>query len=554
MRLPTNLKTPLACAALALMTSTANAADVTISAGAGFDDTTPAAPVGGNSGTTVGEQRLIAFQFAASLWSAILDGDQPVIVNSSFAPQTCNENGGVLGGASPVSIEADFAGAPIPDTWYFSALANTLAGTDLNPGSSDINATFNASIDNNDGCLAGSNWYYGLDNSPTGSDIDFLNVVMHEIGHGLGSASVVNVTSGTLPEGRPDIFSRFAFDTDLQLHYDEMTNAQRAQSVTNTGKVVWDGPAVTQLASQILGASLVGEVTSPALGEIELQPASYGPQISGIGLSGNVVLIDDGTDTATDGCEALTPASAAAVAGNIALIDRGNCNFTVKTVNAQNAGAIGVIVANNNGDGLPPMGGNDASVTISSVGITLADGDAIKAELPGVEVSFFFDPNRLAGANADGLVRLFAPGGVQPGSTFSHFDTVASPNLLMEPSITGSLEARINVDLTAPQYQDIGWGLVDEDDDLIPDINDNCQLLANGDQRDTNGDGFGNVCDADINNDGIINFLDIALLGNLFLSTNADADFNGDGIVNFIDVSIMGNAFLTQPGPSGIAL
>ncbi len=553
MRLSSILLTPLACAALAMAATNVHAADVVISAGSGFNDNTPAAPVGGNPGTTVGEQRLIAFEFAASLWSAILEGDQQVIVSSSFAPQSCDANGGVLGGASPVSIESDFAGAPIPNTWYFSALANTLAGADLNPGSADINATFNASIDNNDNCLAGSNWYYGLDNSPTGGDIDFLNVVMHEIGHGLGSASVLNVSSGDLPSNRPDIFARFAFDTTLQLHFDEMTNAQRAQAVSNTGNVVWDGPLVTQLAAQILDGSLVGEITNPMLGEIELQTAAFGPAIGSAGLTGNVVLIDDGSGTTTDGCEPLTAASAAAVAGNIALIDRGSCNFTVKTVNAEAAGAVAVIIANNVADGLPPLGGNDASIMIPTVGVSLADGNTIKADLPNLTIALSFDPSRLAGANADGLVRLFAPGTVQPGSTFSHFDTVASPNLLMEPSITSTLEARVNVDLTAPQYADIGWGLVDEDNDLVPDINDNCQLTANGDQRDSNGDGFGNLCDADLNNDGIVNFLDISLLGNLFLSTDADADLNGDGVVNFLDVSIIGNAFLTEPGPSGVA-
>ncbi len=556
MRLLHILGAPLACAALILATLSpgAHAADVVISQGAGFSDSTPAAPVGGNSGTTVGEQRLIAFQFAASLWSAILEGDEQVVVSAAFAPQTCDAGGGVLGGASPVSIESDFAGAPIPDTWYFSSLANTLAGADLNPGDADITATFNASIDNNDGCLAGSNWYYGLDNSPGGSDIDFLNVVMHEIGHGLGSASVVSVTSGALPSNRPDIYSRFAFDTQLQLHFDEMTNAQRVASITNTGNVVWDGPSVTELASQILDGSLVGEVSNPPLGILELQTAAFGPPVGDAGLSGDIVLIDDGTGTATDGCEALSAASAVEVAGNIALIDRGNCNFTVKTANAQAAGAAAVIIANNDATGLPPLGGNDASLTIPTVGITLADGDAIKAELPGVSIALSFDPTQLSGTNADGLVRLFAPGTVQPGSSFSHFDTVASPNLLMEPSITSTLTASVNVDLTAPLYADIGWGIVDADTDLVPDINDNCQLDANGDQRDSNGDGFGNLCDADLNNDGLINFIDFGLFVDTFFSDNADADFNGDGVVNFLDLSIIINTFLTAPGPSGVAL
>ncbi|MFK8016568.1 MAG: PA domain-containing protein [Gammaproteobacteria bacterium] len=546
-------KTLAACVVSAFaFAPAAMAADIVIAQGAGFDDPTPATPVGGNAGTTVGEQRLIAFEFAASLWGAILVSDVQIVVNSAFAPQTCSAQGGVLGGASPVFIEADFPNAPVADTWYFSALANSLAGSDLNPGGNDINATFNASIDNNDDCLAGSNWYYGLDNNPPGGDIDFLNVVMHEIAHGLGSASVVSVSNGTLPAGRPDIYSRFAFDTDLGLFYNQMTDAQRAASVVNTGAVVWDGPAVNSLAADLLAASLVGEITAPPLGAIDLQTATFGPPVGDDGLTGDLVLIDDGVGTGTDGCEALTPASAAAVSGNIALIDRGSCNFTVKTANAQAAGAVAVVIANNAAPGLPPLGGNDASINIPTVGITLADGNAIKSELPGVTISLSFDPSQLAGANDDGLVRLFAPSPVQPGSSFSHWDTSAAPNLLMEPSITGTLEAAINVDLTVPLYADIGWGVFDEDTDQIPDVNDNCTLASNGHQRDTDGDGFGNICDADLNNDGTINVVDLGLLRQRFFTADEDADFNGDGVVNVADLGILRASFFGAPGPSGV--
>ncbi|MFK7888782.1 MAG: PA domain-containing protein [Gammaproteobacteria bacterium] len=555
MRLNKRNRAPALAAAVCALAAApaAMAADIVISQGAGFDDPSPATPIGGNAGTTVGEQRLIAFEFAASLWGAILESDVQIVVASSFAPQTCNAQGGVLGGASPQFIESDFPGAPIPNTWYFSALANSLAGTDLNPGGQDINATFNASIDNNDDCLAGSNWYYGLDNNPSGGDIDFLNVVMHEIGHGLGSASVVSVSNGTLPSNRPDIYSRFAFDTDLNLHFDEMTNAQRQASVINTGSVVWDGPLVTAAAPAILAGSLIGEITNPALGEVEIQTAAFGPAVPSSGLSGNVVLIDDGTGTGTDGCEPLTATSAAAVAGNIAFIDRGNCNFTVKTVNAQNAGAVGVIIANNAADGLPPLGGNQAGITIPTVGVTLADGNAIRNELPGVTIDLAFDDSRLAGANNNGQVRLFSPNPVQPGSSFSHWDTTASPNLLMEPSITATLESRNNVDLTVALYADEGWGIVDEDGDLIPDVNDNCRLVSNTDQRDSNGDGFGNVCDADLNNDGIINVVDLGLLRAVFFTSDQDADLNGDGVVNVVDLGIMRASFFGAPGPSSLA-
>ncbi len=530
----------------------ATAADIVIAQGAGFDDPAPVAPVGGNSGTTVGEQRLIAFEFAASLWGAILESDVQIVVNATFTPLACDSSSAILGSAGTTSFESDFPNAPVADTWYFSALANSLAGVDLNPGEADINATFNADIDNNDNCLNNSNWYYGLDNNLPGNDSDFLNVVMHELAHGLGSASVLNVTDGSLPLDRPGIYTRFAFDTDLQMFYSDMNNAERASSVVNTGNVVWDGPAVNALAADFLQVALVGELTSPALGSITLSQAFYGPAVSRDGLSGEIVLIDDGSGTGTDACEPLTATSAAAVSGNIALIDRGACAFTTKSANAQAAGAIAVIIANNVSPGLPPLGGVDDSINIPTAGISLEDGANIAAALPGVMISLSFDASQLAGTNEDLLVRLFVPAELQVGSSFSHWDTTANPNLLMEPSFTTTLEAAINVDLSAPLFADIGWGIADVDTDQVPDINDNCTLVANGNQRDTDDDGFGNACDADLNNDGIINVIDLGLLRTRFFTTDEDADFNGDGTVNVIDLGILRVAFFGTPGPSGV--
>ncbi|TXH95175.1 MAG: GlyGly-CTERM sorting domain-containing protein [Rheinheimera sp.] len=104
-----------------------------------------------------------------------------------------------------------------------------------------------------------------------------------------------------------------------------------------------------------------------------MQGASFGPgQFSAEGQA--VTFVDTAAPT-RDGCTAAaTPAD---VAGKIAIIDRGTCNFTVKVKNAQLAGAIGVVIVNNAAAGLPGMGGADASVTIPSVGISQAEGKAI---------------------------------------------------------------------------------------------------------------------------------------------------------------------------------
>jgi hypothetical protein len=46
----------------------------------------------------------------------------------------------------------------------------------------------------------------------------------------------------------------------------------------------------------------------------------------------------------------------------------------------------------------------------------------------------------------------------------------------------------------------------------VGDMSDNCTNVANPDQRDNNGDGYGNVCDTDLNNNGTTNFSDLAAM------------------------------------------
>ncbi|MEM9056733.1 MAG: thrombospondin type 3 repeat-containing protein [Pseudomonadota bacterium] len=93
----------------------------------------------------------------------------------------------------------------------------------------------------------------------------------------------------------------------------------------------------------------------------------------------------------------------------------------------------------------------------------------------------------------------------------------------------------------------------DSDSDGVENSSDNCTLVANADQRDTNGDGYGNACDPDITDDLAVNAQDLALFKAAFFSTDADADFDGDGFVNFVDLAVMKDFFFAPPGPSGVA-
>jgi len=190
----------LACLAQAATVTVINLDDL----GEGFNDPTPASPVGGNSGVTIGAQRLIAFQFAADLWGTSLDSPVEIRVGAEFDPLPCDAASAVLGAAGTEGVFRDFVGAPVANTWFPAALANSLAGQDLDPDRNDIGATFNSSFGTI--CAFPGGWYYGLDRTPPAGQTDFVSVLLHELGHGLGFQTFVNLTTGVKLLGRNDAF------------------------------------------------------------------------------------------------------------------------------------------------------------------------------------------------------------------------------------------------------------------------------------------------------------------------------------------------------------
>jgi len=90
----------------------------------------------------------------------------------------------------------------------------------------------------------------------------------------------------------------------------------------------------------------------------------------------------------------------------------------------------------------------------------------------------------------------------------------------------------------------------DQDRDLVANVTDNCTVVRNTLQLDVDDDGYGNACDADLTNDGVVNFADLAQLKRAFFTDDPVADLNGDGVVNFADLAIMKKAFFKKPGPA----
>ena len=460
-------------------------------AGVGFNDTTAAAPVGGNTGTTLGQQRLITYQRAAQVWGNTLNSTVEIKVYATFEALTCTATTAVLGSAGAAEAFIDFPGAPVAGTLYSAALANKISGVNNSsasltpptpPGASpvvyQIRARFNVNLGLNANCLPGSPFYLGLDNNPPGSQVDLVEVLIHEIGHGLGFQTFTNGSTGAYNGGFPSIWDTFLTDGVSGLRWTQLTAPQRAASAISD-KLVWSGPIVTAAVPSVLQLGTPNvRVSSPSLGQqaFAVGTASFGPALSSPGITAQVGQVIDTAGNNGLACNpndataaaTLSPANAAAVNGKIALVDRGTCGFVIKVKACQDAGAIGVIVVDNAVGSPPPgLGGADPNITIPAVRVTQSDGAAIKAALErrsrasqaNVTATLGLDTSLRAGADSSNRAKMYAPNPFQSGSSVSHYDVSATPNLIMEPAINAGLIQSVvpPTDLSYPLLQDTGW-------------------------------------------------------------------------------------------------
>lgn len=484
-------RTLLAAASL-LTCMAAQAATIIIQSrdlpGVGFNDPTPAKPVGGNAGTTLGEQRMNVYRHVAAIWESKLDSNVNITVSAGWQALECTADSAVLGSAGAWNIWHDFPGGK-PGTWYPQALANKLAGVNLSAdvpddgsgfGNVDIKTQFNINLGKPD-CLAGSEFYLGLDGKE-GSKVDFAATLLHELGHGLGFALGTTYTplgyrlnaAGTqyvANGGLPSFWEEYMYDNTIGKRWLDMTSAERARSAVNPLQLAWTG------ANAVSGARLLAQLpvvkaSSPAgmVPTTAYSASSFGPPVPASGPLGVLATIASQPGELGNGCSPFNAANAAAAKGKVPIISRGGCNFALKVKNAQDAGAVAVLLQNNVSGGFAP-GGEDPNVVIPSVGISLEDGNALRAAIaaakpfgsraqPGaVTASLAADPNRKAGADRQGRPLLYTPSVLAQGSSVSHWDTSASPNLLMEPAISRDLTLEVQPprDLTLPLLKDVGW-------------------------------------------------------------------------------------------------
>lgn len=139
---------------------------------------------------------------------------------------------GVLGTARPGRYFNDFENAPDRELWYASALANALAGKDLDPANPEIVIRISAF----------TFWYYGLDGKPGEKQFDLASVVLHEIGHGVGFLSNANYLEynsfGAINQPTPfDAYAQLADGRRLM----DLPSPSLELGSAITGPLAWSG-------------------------------------------------------------------------------------------------------------------------------------------------------------------------------------------------------------------------------------------------------------------------------------------------------------------------
>jgi subtilisin family serine protease len=293
------------------------------------------------------------------------------------------------------------------------------------------------------------NW--AVDPNGDGDPSDHVDVINMSLGSNFGTATDASAAASSNAVLAGVIVVTSAGNGG-DTHYITSSPGTSARAIAVANIVDWGNQnAVLTVNSQ---AAIAGNKAA--------LPAAFNPVFANpTNVTGNVKLANDGsTDlfpgaapgsvgTTTDACQPFAPGF---FTGLIALVDRGGgCGFTFKVKNAQDAGATGVIVANNVA-GTISMGGTDGTITILSLSITQADGNAIKAQLAtGVNATLAFTHlgDTVSASTSRGSRRLDS--GVKPdisapgtnitstGFSTGNLSAIISGTSMASPHVTGAM-------------------------------------------------------------------------------------------------------------------
>jgi hypothetical protein len=190
-----------------------------------------------------------AFQYAVDIWASQLTSDVPILIDATWSDLP----GNTLGSAGAEGFWYNFPGAPSNNVYYPSALADKLAGYDLDPGYPDVVANFDS----------GTDWYFGTDGNPAFDEFDFVSVVLHELGHGLGVQGSADKSGSTGYLGLGSF--------DYPIVYDLYVENGSGSAITS-----FANPSTT-LGSQLSGNSLYWNGANALAGNSGVSPRMYAP-------------------------------------------------------------------------------------------------------------------------------------------------------------------------------------------------------------------------------------------------------------------------------------
>lgn len=457
--------------------------------GAGFADSTPVQPVGGNSGSTLGEQRRLALARALEIWGEALDSPIPIIVQATFPELSCTDRGAVLGQAYAWQYMRNLPGAA-DELYYASALADRIVGRDISEGAPDLAIELNASVDGACAEVAGR-WYYGFDGATPSGDNDLIQVALHELAHGFGFSSSIDPATGESQFSNGiDVYTSHILDLDRSQHWDALTPSERVSSAANVRRLVFDGENAQALARGRLATGVPSLALSPLPAGVSLERAVSDVELATnpakSPVSGPMVVASP-----TDACSGPLRND---VRGKVVLLEGGpDCHWQDGLAALAAGGAVGAVFlvsapASSPAEPLDAYG-YGSPVSVRAVTVAETTGVAInQAILHGtVTATLAGEADATLGTDAQGHPLLFASQPALQGSSLSHFDSIARPNLLMEAYVQGG--SNHDVDITLAVLRDIGWRATCGDGTL--DADEQCDLGSE------NSDAAGAACRSD---------------------------------------------------------
>jgi MYXO-CTERM domain-containing protein len=223
----------------------------------------------------------------------------------------------------------------------------------------------------------------------------------------------------------------------------------------NARHLVWSGTNAIRAAAQVLSkGSPTIMIQSPIAAFLgNLSETNFGPLLKDVttALSGPLVVANP--------ISACTPV-ASRPGGIFLILGNSPCSALNQVDYATSAGAKAVLLSDRNGFSpassveLPPSQLQMLPITIPVAAISVSDAQALQSA-GSVTITLGADKTRLTGADAMGRPYLYASDPVRPGSTVSHWDPLARPDLIQEPE--SGYQHPHDVTMETAVMHDIGW-------------------------------------------------------------------------------------------------